>query len=92
MVSGGASFVSDQHLVVRPDGTYSLSSGGAAGGDGSVSGVVGGGGGTSGRWRVRGNIVETSEGGPFQPYARYVVNGNDLMFVFGDESKELWSR
>lgn len=92
MVSGGASFVSDKHLVVRPDGTYTLSSGGAAGGNGSVSATVGGGGGASGRWRVRGDIVEISEGGPFQPYARYYVEGNDLMFTFGDESREIWER
>ena len=92
MVSGGASFVSDQHLVVRPDGTYSIWSGGSAGGTASVSVVGGGGGGNSGRWRVQGNIIGVSEGGPFQPYARYVVDGSDLMFVFGDGNKELWSR
>jgi hypothetical protein len=57
-----------------------------------VNGVVGGGGGTTGRWRVQGNIVEISEGGPFRPYARFVVDSCDLMFVFGDGSKELWSR
>ena len=92
MVSGDASFVSDKHLVVRPDGTYTLSSGGAAGGNGSVSVVVGGGGGTTGRWRVRGNIVEISEGGPFESYARFYVEGDDLMFTFGDGSREIWSR
>jgi hypothetical protein len=76
----------------EPDGTYTLSSGGAAGGNGSVNGVVAGGGRTTGRWRVQGNIVEISQGGPFQPYARFVVDSSDLMFVFGDGSKELWSR
>jgi hypothetical protein len=92
MGSGGASFVSDKHLVVRPNGTYTLSSGGYAGGDANVSVAGGGGGGASGRWRVRGKIVEISEGGTFQPYARYHIEGNDMLFTFGDGSTQFWQR
>ncbi|HLT46974.1 MAG TPA: hypothetical protein VK002_07080 [Rubricoccaceae bacterium] len=97
-VSGDFSGTTRLSLQVNPDGTYLYGDGsvsiGGANDYGSYSGSSGGGAVTRGRWRTEGGVVYVQEEGSpgWAPYARYYVEGNQMMFTFGDGSRQVWSR
>ena len=97
-VSGDFSGTTRFVLRIHPDGTYTYGEGQVTMGGstpyGSYSGNSGGGDVTTGRWRTQGNIVYIQEPGvsQWQPYARYYVEGNRMLFTFGDGSRQLWHR
>jgi len=37
-------------------------------------------------------VLWTNTGTGFQPFSRYLVDAQNMMFVFGDDSRQLWSR
>lgn len=97
-MSGDFSSTTRLSLHVNPDGTYLYGNGsvsiGGANEMGSYGGQSGGGDVTRGQWRTEGNIIYIMEAGSAQwaPYARYYVEGGQMVFTFGDGSKQLWSR
>jgi hypothetical protein len=80
-------------LTISANGTYSMRTGRSAGG-GAGWGASSGGGGAiaSGKWKTQGKVVMVSEGGPYQPYARYYVEAQKLMFTFSNGNREIWYR
>ena len=92
--SGDFSGTTRLQMQVNPDGTYLYGGGGVsisgdAGYGRSSSGDV-----TRGEWRTEGNIVHIREAGSPQwtPYARYYVEGNQMLLTFGDGSRQVWNR
>ena len=47
---------------------------------------------TPGQWRTENKMVYINEGSGWTPFAKYYVEGNSLMFTFGDGSKQIWKR
>lgn len=94
-INGGSAFVATQmSLLICADGTYARKAGETVGGgaywhyeSGSGSDKV-----TRGRWRTEGNIVYIDSGMGWEPYARYYIEGNSLMFTFQNGNREVWSR
>lgn len=95
MASEGYSMVSEQHLLIRNDGSYllgdrSVAGGGASstfdsGDDDSIA--------VRGYWKTRDGRIWVQEGiDPWEDHAAYVVEGTTLKLTFGDGSIELWYR
>lgn len=97
-ISGDFSATTRLYMQVNPDGSYLYGSGNVSAGLdnslGSVYGQSGDGDVTRGQWRTESGIVYIMEAGSPQwvPYARYYVEGNSMMFTFGDGKRQLWSR
>jgi hypothetical protein len=92
MSSGDFSMVTKHWMVIRADGTYAVGTGGSTASGSAGSLESGGGTGSSGRWRTQGNVVLIEDGGSYQPYARYYVEGNSLMITSANGSREVWHR
>jgi|GEM_PF-1035291 len=92
--SGDASMSTRYYLQIQPDGTFVHSVGESAGGGAGWGMESGPGGSTQGRWRTSRQVVYIQEvpGGPWQPYARYYVEGNRMMFTFDNGNREIWYR
>lgn len=92
--SGDFSGTTRLQLQVNPDGTYLYGSGGVSISGDSGYGQSGGGDVTRGEWRTEGNIIHIKEAGSPQwtPYARYYVEGHQMLFTFGDGSRQVWTR
>lgn len=45
-----------------------------------------------GRWRTRDDVLLLNEGTGWVPYARFVVDRQQLSMTFADDSRELWQR
>jgi hypothetical protein len=90
MTSGDFTMATDHWLVIRPDGTFTVGTGGSAGGGAAGSFSSGGSEGTSGRWKTQGAVVYVEDGG-WQPYARFYREGDSLMFTFGNGKREVWT-
>lgn len=90
--SFGFSMVVQYTLRISPDGTYVQTSSSAGGG----SGVTVGGGGeqvsAQGRWQTRDKVLWLDEGAGWRPFARYLVDSGNMMFIFGDDARQLWER
>lgn len=90
---GGFSFAAQWRLIIQPNGTYVYGDAKIAGGGGGVSGSSGGGDVQSqGQWKTENSIIYINEGGGWQAFARYYVEGASMMFTFGDGSKQVWKR
>lgn len=91
--SGDFSGTTRLQLQVNPDGTYLYGSGGVSISGDSGYGQSSGGDVTRGEWRTEGNVIHIREAGSgWTPYARYYVEGNQMLFTFGDGSRQLWTR
>jgi len=93
-ITSGDSFMSTRiSLVVCPDGSFVRKAGDTVGGGGGwhMEGQSSDSG-TRGRWRTEGNVVMVDDGTGWVPYARYYVEGNQLLFTFSDGSREVWKR
>jgi hypothetical protein len=92
--SGQFTMASDTWMTIRADGTYRYGDTSVAGGGPGVSGSSRGGGATEGQWHTRDRIVyvRDSPAEPWEAYARYYVEGDSLMFTFGNGSREVWKR
>jgi hypothetical protein len=94
MSSGDVGFASKEYLRITADGRFQLGSGKAVAGGGGWS--MGSGDGVEitaqGQWKTQGSQVHINEGGGWQAFARYYVEGNKLMFTFGDGSRQIWYR
>lgn len=90
--SGDFSMVTSYNFVLLPDGHFSYGSGGVQGGGdagslGSQGGIT-----NQGRWRTENDVLLLNEGAGWQPYARFVVDAQQMMLIFGDDSRQLWQR
>ena len=83
-VSGSFSGAAQWKMQINADGTYLYGDGQFSGGGAQVSPVrveamamlvVG-------KWKTEGKVIYVDEGYGWQPYARYYVEGYDLMFTF----------
>jgi hypothetical protein len=93
-ITSGDAFMSTRiSLLVCEDGSFVRRAGDTVGGGGGWH-MEGGSsdGGTRGRWRTEGNVVLVDDGTGWVPYARYYVEGNQLLFTFSDGSREVWKR
>ncbi len=94
MGGGGASFSSKEFLRITADGRYQLGAGQAAAGgagwsmgsDDSVEIT------DQGKWKTKGQNVLINEGGGWQSFARFYVEGSKLMLTLGDGSRQIWYR
>lgn len=96
-ITSGDSFMSTRiSLVVCADGSYVRQAGDTVGGGGgwSYEGGSSGDNGVRGRWRTEGNVVmvDDGSGAGWVPYARYYIEGNQLLFTFSSGSREVWKR
>jgi len=85
------SFVVQWTLILNADGTfsqYSKSAGGILGTTGAGQGQLV----AQGNWKTEQKVLWTNTGTGFQPFSRYLVDAQNMMFVFGDDSRQLWSR
>jgi hypothetical protein len=90
--SGDFSMVTIYNFSLLPDGHFLYGSGGTQGGGnagslGSQGQVT-----NRGRWRPENNVLLLDEGAGWQPYARFVVDAQQMMLIFGDDSRQLWQR
>lgn len=94
MTSGEFTGVVQTMMTIFPDGRYSYGEGQFAGGGPGVSGSTAGGDTAVGEWRTQDSIVYIREPGrpDWTPFARYYVEGTQLLFTFGDGSRQVWSR
>lgn len=86
------SMVVEYTLWLSADGTYVQRTVSAGGGSGVT---VGGGGGQvsgQGKWQTRDKILWLEEGTGWRPFARYTVDSSRMMFIFGDDTRQLWDR
>lgn len=92
--SGDFSGTTRLQMQVNPDGTYLYGGGGVSISGDSGSGRSGSGDVTRGEWRTEGNIVHVRGAGSPQwtPYARYYIEGGQMLFTFGDGSRQVWTR
>lgn len=85
------SFVVQWTLILNADGTFSQfskSAGGILGTTASSDGQLV----AQGKWKAEQKVLWTDTGTGFQPHSRYLVDAQNMMFVFGDDSRQLWSR
>jgi hypothetical protein len=85
------SFVVQWTLIMNADGTFSQFSKSAGG----ILGTTGAGDGqlvAQGKWKAEQKVLWIDTGTGFQPYSRFLVDAQNMMFVFGDDSRQLWSR
>lgn len=91
--SGEFGTVSEWYMTIRRDGTYTYGDGEIAGGSDDYSFYSeGGSGNETGRWKTENSIIYINEGTGWQAYAKYYIEGNSMMFTFGDGSKQLWEK
>ena len=87
--------VVESFLTIHGDGTFLLGGGRAVGGGAGWGGDTGSGGVEErGYWKSEGRIVyvQAPGTGQWQPYARYYVEAQKLMFTFGDGSRQILYR
>lgn len=89
--SSSFSFVVQWALVLKGDGSFvqtSQSAGGTLGvtGDNGPQLVA------QGKWKTNDKVLWVDTGGGFQPFVRYLVDAQNMMFVFQDDTRQLWSR
>lgn len=91
-VSGDFSMVSVFFMALSADGTFVYGSGGNSGG-GNAGSVSSGGRVTNrGQWRTQGDVLYLNEGPGWVPYARFLVDAQELLLIFGDDSRQFWQR
>jgi hypothetical protein len=96
IVSGNASFASEEHLIFREDGSYVYSKGAAAGG--AVDWSFDGGQGTDrehGLWRTQeGMLFVQGQNGQWVRIATYGMtgDGSTMRITYDGGGKKLWSR
>lgn len=92
--SGDFSGTTRLQMQVNPDGTYLYGGGGVSITGDAGYGYSNSGDATRGEWRTEGNIIHIREAGSPQwtPYARYYIEGGQMLLTFGDGSRQLWSR
>lgn len=84
--------VSSYNLSLLPDGHFlhvsdGVQGGGSAGSPGSPGPLT-----NRGRWRTEDDVLLINEGAGWQPYARFVVEAQLMMLIFGDDRRQLWQR
>lgn len=90
-VSSSFSFVVQWILFLKGDGSFIQTSQSAGG----TLGVTGGNGPqvvAEGKWKTDNKVLWVDTGGGFQPFVRYLVDAQNMMFVFQDDTRQLWSR
>lgn len=85
------SFLVEWFLELRSDGSFVQASR-SAGGTGGVSAnnepqVV-----AQGKWKTDQKVLWVDTGNGFQPFVRYLVDAQNMMFSFQDGSRQLWNR
>lgn len=90
-VSGSYSFATEWRLTLLADGTL-RQVGRTVGGGPDVSGDSGEGEVATGRWRTRDGHLELDAGAGFAPHARYVCDGDRVMFTLANGDKQVWVR
>lgn len=91
-VSGDFSMATSYTFGLSADGSFVYGSGGLAGGGNAGSMSSGGGVTNRGQWRVDNGVLLLNEGAGWQPYARYIVDQQQMMLTFGDNTRQLWQR
>lgn len=93
-VSGDFSIAVDTWMTLNADGTFRYGdSKAAAGGDAGTIDGGGAGEATVGTWMTKDKIIYAKEeGGHYEPFAKYYVEGDSMMFTFDDGSKQIWKR
>lgn len=93
-MSGEFSATTRLSLQINPDGTYLYGDGDVTMGGSDYSGRSSGGDVTRGEWRTQGDILYARDPSSPQwsPHARYYVEGNRMLFTFGDGSRQVWYR
>ncbi len=89
--SSSFSYVVEWTLLLQNDGSFvqtSRSAGGNLGVTGSSEPRVI----AQGKWKTENKILWVDTGTGFQPYVRYLVDPQNMMFLFQDDSRQLWSR
>jgi|JI10StandDraft_1071094.scaffolds.fasta_scaffold10792_2 hypothetical protein len=89
--SGTFSFAAQWHLLLAENGALQHT-GRTVGGGPDVSANTGNGTTTQGRWRTAENIILVDVGQGFSPMARFVCDGDRLMFTLTDGNKQVWIR
>jgi hypothetical protein len=81
-------------MTVHADGTFLYGGSRVVGGGAGWGGDSGAGDYERGQWKTVGKVIHIREagGGPWQPYARYYIEGGRMMLTFGDGSKQIWYR
>lgn len=91
--SGEFGTVSEWYMNIYRDGSYTYGDGQIAGGSNDYSFYSGEGSGhETGKWKTENDLIYINEGYGWQAYARYYIEGNSMLFTFGDGSKQLWER
>ncbi len=90
-VSGSYSFATEWRLTLLADGTL-RQVGRTVGGGPEVSGDSGAGEVATGHWRTRDGCLELDSGMGFAPHARYVCDGDRVMFTLANGDKQVWVR
>ncbi len=88
-VSGSYSFATEWRLTLLADGTL-RQVGRTVGGGPDVSGDSGEGEVATGRWRTRDGRLDLDAGAGFAPHARYVCDGDRVMFTLPNGDKQVW--
>jgi hypothetical protein len=90
-VSGEFSFATQWQLTLAADGTL-RQTGRTVGGGAEVSGDSGEGEVATGRWRTSEGMLDLDVGEGFRPHARYVVDGERVMFTLTNGERQVWER
>lgn len=91
-VSGDFSMVSVFFMGLSADGTFVYGSGGNSGGGNAGSVSSGGQVTNQGQWRTEADVLYLNEGAGWVPYARFLVDAQQMLLIFGDDSRQFWQR
>ena len=89
--SSGFSYVVQWTLRLNRDGSFQQTSQSAGGSPGITGGtspqII-----AQGSWKAENKFLWIDTGSGFQPFVRYLVDPHHMMFVFQDDTRQLWSR
>ncbi len=95
IVSGNASFTTEEHLLFRADGSYAYGKGATAGG-GSDWSFDGGRGGDleHGLWRARDGVLFVGDGGRWNRVGTYgfTEDGSTMRIAYDGGGRKIWNR
>jgi hypothetical protein len=93
-VSGDFSAASDTWLILNPDGTFEYGYGRVGAGGSSASIVTDRGDAETGKWRAEDRVLmyQGTGSAAWQPFARYYVEGNNMMLTYDNGKRQVWER
>jgi hypothetical protein len=89
--NGAFSFVVEWTLILNGDGSFiqtSKSAGGTLGVTGNSEPQII----AQGKWKTTNKVLWIDQGAGLKPFVRYLVDSANMMFLFQDDSRQLWSR